>query len=37
MQILHLNKKGTNIDTIEQFCIYKEISKNNQLNDKQTV
>jgi hypothetical protein len=31
MQILHFNEKGTHMDTIEKFYIYKETTQDNQL------
>jgi hypothetical protein len=30
MQILHFNKKGTQLDKVKRFCVYKETAKNNQ-------
>ena len=34
MKILHINKKGKMMNTLENFYIYKEIKANNQINDK---
>jgi len=37
MQIIHLQKKGRHLNTIERFHIYKEAQKDNHLNDDLTV
>ena len=37
MQIIHFNKKGARMDTVEKFYIYKETMKGNQLNEKYRV
>jgi hypothetical protein len=37
MDILYTTGKGKFMDTVERFHIYKEIWKNNQINDKNTV
>jgi len=34
MQVLQYQRKGTHLNTIERFFIYKEFSINNHLNDK---
>jgi hypothetical protein len=37
MEIIHLQKKGRHLNTIEKFHIYKEACKGNHLNDDLTV
>jgi len=37
MEVIHMTKKGKNLDTLEGFHIYKEIKAGNQINDKLTV
>jgi hypothetical protein len=37
MQILQLQKKGSHLNTIERFYIYKEATANNHLNDDYTI
>jgi len=37
MQILQYREKGTHLNTIERFFIYEEFSKNNHLNDEQSI
>ena len=37
MQIIHPQKKGRHLNTIERFHIYKEAHKGNHLNDDLTV
>jgi len=37
MQILQYREKGTHLNTIERFFIYAEFSKNNHLNDEQSI
>jgi len=37
MDILHTTNKGRMLDTLEQFYIYRETKRNNQINDKLTV
>ena len=34
MKILHINKKGKMMNTLENFYVYKETKANNQINDK---
>jgi hypothetical protein len=37
MQVLHHQKKGTHLNTIERFCIHKEHAAGNHLNDDHTI
>ena len=37
MEVLHINKKGTTMNTLERFHIYKVTKLDNQINDKGTV
>jgi hypothetical protein len=37
MQMLQLQKKGSHLNTIECFYIYKEAAANNHLNDDHTI
>jgi endo-alpha-1,4-polygalactosaminidase (GH114 family) len=37
MDVKFIGKKGKYLDTIEQFYIYQETKRNNQINDKHTV
>jgi len=37
MQILHLNRKGTHLNTLERFHIHMEAAKNNHLNEGHTI
>jgi hypothetical protein len=37
MQVLHHQKKGTHLNTIERFYIHKEHAAGNHLNDEQSV
>ena len=37
MEVLHINKKGNMINTLEGFHIYDETKIDNQINDKGTV
>jgi hypothetical protein len=37
MEVLFTTTKGTLMDTVEKFHIYKETRNNNQINDKNTV
>jgi hypothetical protein len=37
MNIVHITRKGKTMNTIENFHIYKETRRNNQINDKLTV
>jgi len=37
MEVLHLQKKGKHLNTIEKFHIYKEARHNNHLNDDHTI
>jgi hypothetical protein len=37
MTVLHLQNKGTHLDTIEKFYIYAEHKKQNHLNDDSTI
>jgi hypothetical protein len=37
VQILHFNKEGADLDTIEKLCIYTEMMKNSPLNGKFTI
>jgi hypothetical protein len=37
MQVLYFNEKGTPLDTVEIFCIYKEAATDNQLSDRHIV
>jgi len=37
MEIIHIINKGRLMDTLENFHIYLETCKNNQINDKNTV
>jgi hypothetical protein len=37
MEILHLQNKGTHLNTLEKFYIYAEHKKQNHLNDDQTI
>ena len=37
MDIVHITNKGTMMDTLERYYIYKETKSNNQINDKLTV
>ena len=37
MQIIRCNKKGSHMETAEQFCIFKDAMKNYQLKQKYVV
>jgi hypothetical protein len=37
MNVIHIEKKGKMLDTLEKYYIYKETKKGNQINDKLTV
>jgi hypothetical protein len=37
MQILHYNKKGSHLNTLERFQIHTEFATNSHLNENQTV
>jgi hypothetical protein len=37
MNVIHLRKKGSHLNTMEKFCIYTETKMDNRLNDKNTV
>jgi hypothetical protein len=37
MEILHTTSKGTFMDRVEKFHIYRETQANNQINDKNTI
>jgi hypothetical protein len=37
IQLLHFNKKGIHLDTVEKFCVYKESEKENRLKDAHSV
>jgi len=37
MEILHITKKGSMMDTLERFHIYNVTGLNNEINDKCTV
>ena len=37
MDVLYITKKGKLMDTLERFHIYDETTRNNQINDKNTV
>lgn len=37
MKILHYDKKGRHLNTMEKVCVYRETMTNNQLNGKYTV
>jgi len=37
MQLLHYQKKGPHLNTVEHFCIQTEAASNNHLNDNQTI
>ena len=37
MEIIHKEKKGKMMNTIENFYIYKETKIENQINDKKTI
>ena len=37
MEVLHVNKKGNMMNTLERFHIYNVIKLDNQINDKGTV
>jgi soluble P-type ATPase len=37
MEVIHMEKKGKMLDTLEGFHIYKETKAGNQINDKLTV
>jgi hypothetical protein len=37
IDIINIANKGTMLDTLERFCIYRETKRDNQINDKLTV
>jgi len=37
MEVLQYREKGTHVTTVERFFIYVEFSKNNHLNDEQSI
>jgi len=37
MDIVHIEKKGTMLDTLEKYYIYRETQNGNQINGKLTV
>jgi hypothetical protein len=37
IEVLHYDKKGRHLDTMERYYIYRETMKNNQLNDEQNI
>jgi hypothetical protein len=37
MEVLHINKKGNMMNTLERFHIYNETNLDNQINDKGRV